>query len=149
LSKVRKHKSILMLLLMAGFLASFGKYGTLVLCFGEDGHVAVEAASVEHCCEPTSAVPLRLYSEVPLEPGIHDSVYPCGSCLDIPLPITTGVAYLPPPESRVPQNHRAVCARTPSSTVWVQQADSEGPVQHAPSTYDHSIDLLSITILLI
>ena len=147
--KVRKHKSILVLLLMAGLLASFGRHGTFVLCFGEDGHVAVEAASAEHCCEPVSAVPLPPSSGVPAKPGIHESDYPCGSCLDIPLPISTGVVYLPPPESRIPHNHQTVQSCTSFSTACVQQVDAKDSLQHIPSTYYHPTDLLSTTILLI
>ena len=142
-------QTFLVLLLMAGLLASFGRYGTFVLCFGEDGHVAVEAASAEHCCEPAPAVPFRSSSGVPLEPGSHQTDYPCGSCMDIPLPISVGVEVLPLTESRVLQHHQAVQPCKPFPTGCGPKANSEGPVRHGPSTYDPPRDLLSTTILLI
>ena len=81
-TRVVKKSSVAVALI--GLLLAIGNAGTVVVCFGADGHIEVVSASEEHCCECPS-------HDAPGETG-----HRCGSCFDIPLPLGSGETFLPP-----------------------------------------------------
>ncbi|MHC4464251.1 MAG: hypothetical protein ACYS6W_15725 [Planctomycetota bacterium] len=65
-------------------LVALANSGMFILCIGEDGHVAIEAA-VSDCCESfgvgVTETPLVAFDRG----GPQASTGDCGSCVDIPL----------------------------------------------------------------
>ena len=53
-----------------------------VLCIGQDGHVAIEAAS-SNCCGGLAASVSQEASPGPTEQGLSSNTKNCGSCVDI------------------------------------------------------------------
>ena len=87
----RHSRSILAAFSCLLFLVGIGP--DLILCFGHDGHVALEIASAEKGCAtappsaPSSGDHLAANPPPPVE-----STSCCGSCLDIPLAASTPAA---------------------------------------------------------
>ncbi|MHC4463564.1 MAG: hypothetical protein ACYS6W_14905 [Planctomycetota bacterium] len=67
-------------------LVALGNSGTFILCIGEDGHVAIEAA-VSDCCEShrvdVTETPFVAFGRSDPQASSDD----CGSCVDIPLSV--------------------------------------------------------------
>jgi hypothetical protein len=73
-----RYLSVLIILLLA-----FSNSQAVVLCIGEDGHIAVEVASSD-CCTSASAGIAEADATRPADDGHSDDDH-CGSCVDIPL----------------------------------------------------------------
>jgi hypothetical protein len=61
---------------------ALGNSGMFILCIGEDGHIAIEAAASD-CCESlgVTGTPLVAFDRGSPQASTGD----CGSCVDIPL----------------------------------------------------------------
>lgn len=64
--------------LLSWLLLGQGLGSAAVLCFGLDGHVAVEGAAGEGRCGPVGTVPADDILLLPVVPADH-----CGSCIDV------------------------------------------------------------------
>jgi hypothetical protein len=73
-----RYLSVLIILLLA-----FSNSQAVVLCIGEDGHIAVEVASSD-CCTNVSAGIAEADATRLADDGHSDDDH-CGSCVDIPL----------------------------------------------------------------
>jgi hypothetical protein len=120
-SKRRNAKSsrkIAIFLLLVYFAMGAGLVDSSVLCFGKDGHLAVESAVSCALCGVRTVLPVQLQLEslVPggnLAPG-------CGPCQDFSITSARefpGIAVLPPPGSdrsdlALPSMERAEGSRT-------------------------------------
>ena len=89
---------------LIGLLLGIGNAGSLVVCFGADGHIEVLSASEDHCCE------------CPSHATLGETGHQCGSCFDIPLSLGSAEAFLLPPGSEVRdlmvQAESRVCGRS-------------------------------------
>jgi len=123
---------------LIGLLLGIGNAGSLVVCFGADGHIEVVSASEDHCCEcPSHATPG--------ETGHH-----CGSCFDIPLSLGRVEAVLLPPGREVRDLMVQVESRACGRSVTPISLDSTEPSPGVASRADRSvIFLLSSVVLLI
>lgn len=63
-----------------------------VLCIGEDGHIAIEAAGSD-CCE---SLPAGRTEAGPAKAAFSSSKNKCGSCLDVPISPVMAVAVKKP-----------------------------------------------------
>ncbi len=82
LKQFRTKKTILWLGLMAYVLAGTGFMGTTVVCYGSDGHFALEASNEGVC----SSTLLMMSENISLtEKDLQVIHRHCGSCLDFPL----------------------------------------------------------------
>ena len=72
--------SLLMYLLLpiAGFT-------DLVICYGSDGHVAIESAQKGSCCTKSSDTSTRTLSKSVDKHILYSTGDPCGPCADFPL----------------------------------------------------------------
>ncbi|MEW6442655.1 MAG: hypothetical protein AB1640_17090 [bacterium] len=76
---------------------AMGNMAGLVVCFGSDGHIAIEPRSSGHCCGlPGAANASESSFQVAAAPGDRDFHTPCGCRLDLPISILSeGIAPLP------------------------------------------------------
>jgi len=95
LSTTRAHKAIVTLAALTYLFSTVGVAANKVLCFGVDGHVAIEYAENMDCTsfqlEKTQSSRIDLAVQSNALSNSH-----CGSCVDIPLG-TVVVAKLPVP----------------------------------------------------
>jgi hypothetical protein len=133
-------------LLVHLFLA-FSNAGSLVVCFGEDGHISLEASlavpiaperhGLPRPCHPADEVG----SPSPEECG-------CGACLDIPLPAPTGSSLLQPARGRIPLQPTALPAALPADPSTAHPAPP-GPFVEGPVPWDRVGRAHRSTVLLI
>jgi len=81
----RAGKRVMMTVAVLGcLLSAIGSGGTVVLCLGEDGHVAVETGARGSRCDSFTG-----RDASPAPPAVNgkpaSGLSPCGSCVDIPL----------------------------------------------------------------
>lgn len=123
---------------LIGLLLGIGNAGSLVLCFGADGHIEVVSVSEEHGCEcPSHATP-------------GETGHQCGSCFDIPLPLGRVEAFLLPPGSEVrdlmDQAESWVCGR---SVTPISPDSTEAFQWTASCAHKSAISSLRSVVLLI
>ena len=78
-----KQASIRFISVAICFLVVIGNSESVVLCVGQDGHVAIEVANSD-CCDQYLNAPAQT-SPNPYTNSDHTSASPCGDCIDIPL----------------------------------------------------------------
>ncbi len=87
----------------------------VVLCFGDDGHVALETASPGKGCTPApcpSSSTDASFAGTHLAPA---NIHPCGSCLDISLQGENQAAFHRPDRNRPAQDEKTpTCVFTSS-----------------------------------
>ena len=83
--KLIRKSCIVCLSVMLCFLLAVSGTQTVVLCYGEDGHIAIEAAW-SSCCSKISEGPSQVCSADSPEKGFS-SERDCGACVDIPTSI--------------------------------------------------------------
>jgi hypothetical protein len=120
LNSKRRHakssRKIAIFLLLVYFAMGAGLVDSSVLCFGKDGHLAVESAVSCALCGVRTALPVQLES---LVPGGNPATG-CGPCQDFSITSARefpGIAVLPPPGSdrsdlALPSMERAEGSRT-------------------------------------
>jgi hypothetical protein len=77
----KQHKAAMSLVTVLSASAVFliGGFYNVVLCVGENGHIAVENTSEECCSITTHADPSVL------ESNVTTKMNSCGNCVDVPL----------------------------------------------------------------
>ena len=83
----RRFRYIAVAMAVAFLPAGQPAWGGMVLCVGEDGHIAYETA-LDGDCYHVEASPVR--SDAP-QFGLEPSADPCGDCRDIPLTLQAPV----------------------------------------------------------
>jgi len=100
---VRRCKVTTWLTLIAYLMIGFGIGNSLVLCIGEDGHVAMELVSND-CCRGLPSIPNQTSHQSEIErsaatnPSSDDDH--CGSCIDVPF--ATGISTVCPDSPKIP-----------------------------------------------
>lgn len=87
-----KLSNLIAFTLIAQLLAAPVTSGVLVLCFGSDGHVAVESASADLCCRDWESV--HGASSGGLPATIESASAPC--CNDVELSVESATLTVPP-----------------------------------------------------
>ena len=133
---VKKKSSVAVALI--GLLLGIGNAGSLVVCFGADGHVEVLSASEDHCCE------------CPSHATLGEIGHQCGSCFDIPLSLGSGEAFVLPVGREVRDLMDRAESRACGRSVTPISPDSTEASPGVASRADRSvIFLLSSVVLLI
>ena len=119
---------IIIFAIMAQLLAAPATSGMLVLCIGNDGHVAVESASASQCCREWSATfredPGDLLATFAAESG------PC--CNDVELSVESARLTVPSqkviPASAFPRRVPALASLLRQTSVGTFLLSAESPV---------------------
>jgi hypothetical protein len=92
-----------------GLLLASGSQGGLVLCVGAEGHLSVEMGAGGRCCATTDtgSGESKLYAAESL----------CASCMDIPLPLGSGMDCLDPSVTRPVLAGALMAANQPPGTA--------------------------------
>jgi len=119
---------LMTLAFIAQLLAAPVTSGMLVLCFGSDGHVAVESASASLCCREWDGAHAMPVGDLParLEPASG----PC--CNDLELSVDSATLTVPAPKV-VPASAALCCIPVPalplpSATAGNFPLSTESPV---------------------
>jgi len=67
------------------YLLAFMVGGVVVVCYGEDGHVAIEITLIESCCSQTFDSSSLPAFQNPTRNTRLMSAGSCGSCVDVPV----------------------------------------------------------------
>ncbi len=130
-------KSSLAVALIA-LLLGIGNPGAVVVCFGADGHIEVVPASEDHCCDCPSGTAFR------------DAGHRCASCLDVPLPLGSGEAFLLPGGDTVQDlKVRAESGVWGRSVTPVSPDSPEASLEATSCAHESAISSLSTVVLLI
>lgn len=117
--------------------------GGLVLCQGEDGHIALEAAESGCCTKVSTGDPVQ--SRVAFAGNEPPSQDHCGDCLDIPLSV--GLATIPKdrcsasPAAPIPAASAITASNTPELSGFQ-------PLQGPSTLLGYPPDLCSIILLI-
>jgi hypothetical protein len=106
-----RYLSVLIILLLA-----FSNSQAVILCIGEDGHIAVEVASSDCCTNPpvgTSKADVTIFVD-----DSHSEDDDCGSCVDIPL--FAGGAYTLTAAEKENPSHITTAAMGPLPVEAIQ-----------------------------
>lgn len=84
---MRKHmiKITAWLCLLMCLLLPIAGFADLVICYGSDGHVAIESAQKGSCCTESSDTSTRILSKSVDKHILYSTGDPCGPCVDFPL----------------------------------------------------------------
>ena len=84
---MRKHmiKITAWLCLPMCLLLPIAGFADLVICYGSDGHVAIESAQKGSCCTESSDTSTRILSKSVDKHILYSTGDPCGPCVDFPL----------------------------------------------------------------
>ncbi len=149
MNDLRKKQSLAKLALVAWFLFAFAGGEGVVLCFGDDGHVALEEFDGGKCCASPSSSESRqvTYSILPLKDV--RSLSPCGSCTDVPLSAGKK-AILSQPDRDNGSRHTHILHMTcPTYLTSCNKTALEASLSTTSISSDSLAALLSCTILLI
>ena len=91
--------------LLAGLLLSQGQLSGTVLCFGADGHIAVELATRRCCCCGSSSKVVLPEASSSLQEQSH-----CERCMDLAIPSITLSKPTLPAQDRTPRNEAPALA---------------------------------------
>ncbi len=69
--------------LSAYLLVGLGSINMAVVCFGTDGHIAIEAAS-DYCCDQSPDGSQHINSSSTMKVSLALAVNYCGPCVDLP-----------------------------------------------------------------
>lgn len=146
---LRKKTYLVGLTLVAWFLFALVSGEGLVLCFGDDGHVAVETSANETCRNSLSTSGFQETPHSALSSKDEHPLSKCGACLDIPLSSGKKAVYSQPEINKGPQHtqllHRTCSANLASATETTFK-DFHFLI---PFPFHITTALLSSTILLI
>ena len=81
-------KTLLIVLLLISLVTAGNTLGSLVLCIGEDGHIAFESSFHKHCND-TSHTHVKDVVLSKHEVGSHIENPHCKPCVDIPIPMNS------------------------------------------------------------
>jgi hypothetical protein len=121
--------------LIAQLLAAPLASGMLVLCFGSDGHVAVESAGPNHCCSEWEAA----RHETPGD-GLPMTIAPASEscCNDVELSVESATLTIPTPNvlpaSAVPCSVSVAASHLRTDSAGAIPLVAESPVAEALRT---------------
>ena len=149
MASFRKKTYLAGLTLVAWFLFALGGGEGLVLCFGDDGHVAVETSAIETCCKSLSNSGLREIPRSSLNSKDEHSLPSCGTCMDIPLSFGKKAVYSQPERSNGTQHKQLLHRTCPAHPAIAAEIPFQDFLALTPIPFYITIALLSSTILLI
>jgi len=84
-NRIRSRTSILWFIVLVYLMAALGDTDGLILCYGLDGHIAVETALIGSKCGPSSSATSQTTSCTQSMMDDNSTQAHCTSCVDIPL----------------------------------------------------------------
>ena len=135
---------------IAWILFAFGSAEGLILCCGDDGHVALEASVVGTCCNSVLSMDSQKVSSSVLSLKDHCSISPCGLCVDILLSSGQKALYSSQDRNKRPAAAAKILYKTSVAYSLAARNTTlcDSPAA-TPSPFDNSPALLSCTVLLI
>jgi hypothetical protein len=109
MKSIYQFKSLIWLLIVACFLLETGARSGLVLCFGSDGHVALEASDGGVCGTPLTTSGERVLSHGRFESKRRADH--CGSCVDFPFFLSSN------DDRRAKLNNQTLLVKAPVAVV--------------------------------
>jgi len=150
LSGLRKKTYFTRVAAIACVLFALGSAEGLVLCCGDDGHVALETSVTGTCCHSGLSMGSQKASHSVLSLDDHCSKSPCGICVDIPLSAGQKAVYSAQDRNKRPAATANILYTTGaeySSAAWTTNFDRS--LATTSSSFGSVTALLSCTILLI
>jgi hypothetical protein len=146
LSATRIHKVVVTLAAVTYLFATVGAAGAKVLCFGADGHVAIELAQDAACMSfqpsnpQTSGTDSAEHSDAPSDDH-------CGSCVDIPLTMDE-IAKQPVPLKASALTNRRLASECHLNVFGSRTVCAAGPAtETVPSTNATLASLRTVCLL--